>query len=95
MFMAKKSKRRMREEERRADEQMNAEIRQAMNEPWLQQSSGLMMMILLSVAFAAFMIWQLLPSEGLGRSILWGLGSAAALWVIFGIAFGFTKLVRR
>lgn len=93
--MANKSKRRVREAQRRADEQMDAEIRQAMSEPWIQQRSGLVMMALLSVGFAAFMIWQLSPTEGLGRAILWGVGSAAALWVVFGIAFGFNKLVRR
>ncbi len=93
--MANKSKRKMREEQRRADEQMDAEIRQAMSEPWIQQRSGLTMMALLSVGFAAFMIWQLLPTEGLWRSIMWGVGSAVALWVVFGLAFGFNKLVRR
>ncbi|MBK8987224.1 MAG: hypothetical protein IPM39_14280 [Chloroflexi bacterium] len=93
--MANKSKRKQREQQRQADEKMDAEIRQAMSEPWIQQRSGLILMALLSLGFAVFMAWQLYPTEGLGRSLLWGLGSAAALWVIFLLAFGFNKLVRR
>ena len=93
--MANKSKQKEKEAKRLADEQIDAEIRQAMSEPWIQQRSGLIMMVLLSLGFAVFMAWQLYPTEGLGRSLLWGLGSAAALWVIFLLAFGFNKLVRR
>lgn len=93
--MANKSKRKVREEQRQADEKMDAEIRQAMSEPWIQQRSGLMMMALLSLAFAAFMIWQLYPTEGVWRSIMWGLGSAVVLWLIFLLGLGFNKLVRR
>jgi len=93
--MAKKSKRKQKEKQRRADEQMDAEIRKAMSEPWIAKRSGLSMMALLSVAFAAFMIWQLYPTEGTWRAIMWGLGSAVALWLIFLLALGFNKLVRR
>jgi predicted RND superfamily exporter protein len=93
--MANKSKRKQREQQRQADEKIDAEIRQAMSEPWIQQRSGLMMMVLLSVGFAAFMTWQLYPTEGVGRAIMWGLGSAVALWLVFLLAFGFNKLVRR
>ena len=93
--MANKSKRKQREQQRQADEKMDAEIRQAMSEPWIQQRSGLIMMVLLSVGFAAFMTWQLYPTEGVGRAIMWGLGSAVALWLVFLLAFGFNKLVRR
>ena len=93
--MAKKSKRKQKEKQRRADEQMDAEIRKAMSEPWIAKRSGLSMMALLSVAFAAFMIWQLYPTEGTWRAIMWGLGSAVVLWLIFLLALGFNKLVRR
>jgi len=93
--MAKKSKRKQKEKQRRADEQMDEEIRKAMSEPWIAKRSGLSMMALLSVAFAAFMIWQLYPTEGTWRAIMWGLGSAVVLWLIFLLALGFNKLVRR
>ena len=73
----------------------DAEIKKAMEEPWLEQKSGLMMIGMLSAAFAIFMIWQLYPSEGWLSAILWGLGSAAAIWGVFLLAFGFNKLVRR
>lgn len=93
--MANKSKRKQREEQRQANEQVDKEIRQAMSEPWLAQRSGITMMALLSLGFAAFMIWQLYPTEGVGRAIMWGLGSAVALWLIFLLGLGFNKLVRR
>ena len=66
-----------------------------MDAPWIEQKSGIMMIALLSAAFGIFMIWQLIPSEGWWRAILWGLGSAAAIWGVFLLAFGFNKLVRR
>lgn len=64
-------------------------------EPWLSKRAGLTIMILFSVGFAAFVAWQLAPSEGTGRAILWGSGFAVATWVIFGLALAFNTWVRR
>lgn len=93
--MANKSQKRKKKQTKKDSAAQDAEIRKAMDEPWLEQKSGIMMIGLLSVGFAIFMIWQLIPSEGWISAILWGLGSAAAIWIIFLLAFGFNKLVRR
>lgn len=93
--MANKSKKRKQKQTKQDNAAQDAEIKKAMEEPLLEQKSGLLMIGLLSAAFAVFMIWQLVPSEGWVSAILWGLGSAAAIWVVFLLAFGFNKLVRR
>ncbi len=91
--MAKKSK--QSKQKQQANAAQDAEIKKALNGPWLEQKTGLIIIALLSLAFGIFMIWQLIPSEGWGNAILWGLGSAAAIWAVFLLAFGFNKLVRR
>jgi hypothetical protein len=91
--MANKSKKK--KQKKQDDAAQDAEIKKAMDEPWLEQKSGIQLIGMLSVAFAIFMIWQLYPSEGWLNAILWGLGSAAAIWGVFLLAFGFNKLVRR
>lgn len=64
------------------------------NEPWIGKQTGLLAMIILTVGFAIFMTWQLIPSEGFGGALLWGLGFALVLWAIFGLAFAFNSWVR-
>ena len=94
--MANKSKRKQKKHLTKAEEEaQDAEIRKALSEPWIQHRSRLMMMGLLGLGIALFMIWQLYPTEGLGRSIMWGLASATAVWVVFLLSFGFNKMVRR
>lgn len=66
-----------------------------LNEPWLGKRTGLTIMILFTLAFAAFIAWQLEPSLGLWEAILWGLGFGAATWAIFGFALAFNRFVRR
>jgi hypothetical protein len=64
------------------------------NEPWLGQRTGLVAMGILSLALAGFMTWQLIPSEGVLRAILWGLGFAAAIWGVFFLSYLFNTRVR-
>jgi hypothetical protein len=45
----------------------------------------------MSLAFGAFMVWQLYPTEGVGRAIMWGLASTVAVWVIFCSAWALTS----
>lgn len=66
-----------------------------LHQPWLSRRTGLIVMILFTLGFAAFVAWQLAPSEGNGRAILWGLGFAVATWAVFGVALAFNRLVRR
>jgi hypothetical protein len=63
------------------------------NEPWLSQRTGLITITVLSIVLAAFMIWNLYPSEG-AMAILWGLGFGASIWAIFGLSFLFNKFLR-
>ena len=65
------------------------------NEPWLNKRTGLTVVILFSLGFAAFVTWQLAPSMGFGTALLWGLGFGAAFWVVFGLALAFNTWVRR
>lgn len=89
------SKRSKQKRKKTVANKQDAEIAEALSKPWIAKQSGLMMMGALSLVFALFMIWQLYPTEGVGRSILWGLGSAVSLWLIFFLGLGFNKLVRR
>ena len=62
-------------------------------EAWLSKRTGIVVMILLSLGLAAFMTWQLYPSEVSG-AILWGIGFAASIWAVFGLAYLFNVFVR-
>ena len=66
----------------------------AIDEPWLSKSTGLRIMAVVSILLAVYTGWQVYPAGGLGTSILWGLGSAAALWAVFGISYLFNVLIR-
>lgn len=65
-----------------------------LNEPWIKRSSGFQAMGLLSVVLAVFMAWQLYPTEGWGRAILWGIGFGVAIWAIFGASLAFNSWMR-
>lgn len=88
--MAKRKKRRLAQQTKSDREQP---LRS--NEPWLSRRTGLTVMVLFSLAFAAFVVWQLAPSEGAGRAILWGLGFGLGIWAVFGLALAFNTWVRR
>lgn len=64
------------------------------SEPWLSQTTGLRAIGVLSLLLFAFMVWQLWPSEGPLRAILWGLGFAAAIWGVFFLSLAFNRWVR-
>ena len=75
--------------------EMDAEIRAAMNQPWMQMRTGLIVMAVASIAFAVFITWQLVPSEGFWKALGWGLILGAAMWVIFAVGLWFQRWVRR
>jgi hypothetical protein len=86
-FLAKKS-------QRKRKQSSNKDNRNARsNDPWLSKRTGLIVMIILSIALAVYMIWQLYPGEGIA-AIWWGLGFAASVWVVFGIFYLFNIFVR-
>jgi len=43
------------------------------NDPWIGKQTGLLAMVVLTIGFAAFMTWQLIPSEGFGGLFCGGL----------------------
>lgn len=86
--MAKKSQR-----TRKQSEKKDGKPQSQLNDPWLSKRTGLIVMVVISLALAGYIIWQLYPTEGLG-SIWWGLGFAASIWVVFGIFYLFNVFVR-
>lgn len=65
------------------------------SDPWLSKGTGLRGMSVLSLVLAAFIVWQLYPSEGLLGSLLWGLGFGIAIWAVFTLSLAFNNWVRR
>ncbi|MCB8966094.1 MAG: hypothetical protein H6660_04290 [Ardenticatenaceae bacterium] len=87
--MAKKKARQKKEK------QEEVEVKIPLNEPWISRRNGFTTIGLLSLVLAVFMAWQLYPTEGLGRAIMFGLGFAVAIWVIFMVSLSFNTWVRR
>ncbi len=65
------------------------------NEPWLGQRTGFTVIGLMSVGMFIYMVWQLHPTEGWGNALLWGLGFAVGIWVIFGVSLSFNVWLRK
>ncbi|MCA9970817.1 MAG: hypothetical protein KC425_11415 [Anaerolineales bacterium] len=87
--MTKKSKAKRARQKKREPEQPLP-----LTAPWISQNRGMQAMILLSLVLAGFMAWQLHPTEGWGRAILWGLGFGAAIWLVFGASLAFNYWMR-
>lgn len=67
---------------------------QSIDAPWLSKPTGLIVIGVVSAVLAIYTGWQVYPAVGLGMSIVWGLGSAAALWAVFGLSYLFNVLIR-
>ena len=99
--MAKRPPRRRRKKARRRSNERNAQKRKrkdkesATTGPWLSRRTGLFVIGALSLGMAAFTAWQLYPTEGLGGSLLWGIGFGVALWLVFFLSLAFNRWVRR
>ena len=64
------------------------------NDPWIGRRSGLIFMVVLSLALVAFFTYQLEPVLGFWEALLWGFGFGAAIWGVFLLAYSFNKWVR-
>lgn len=62
--------------------------------PWLGKRTGIVVVIVGSILLAAATAWQLAPSLGLGRSLLWGAGFAVAMWIAFLLVLAFNVWIR-
>ena len=67
---------------------------QPIDAPWISRSTGLIVIGVVSVLLAVYTGWQIYPAGGLVTAIEWGLGSAAALWLVFGLSYLFNTLIR-
>jgi len=62
-------------------------------EPWISSRTGLAIIAALSVAIAFFTGKTIYPIQGMMSAVLWGLGSAVGLWVFFGAAYLFNRIL--
>lgn len=60
---------------------------------WLPMKTGLILMGILSVAMVVWVAVQADPAMPLGERILWGLGFAGSIWVIFAVFFIINRYV--
>lgn len=78
-----------------ADRQMEAEIRQAMNQPWIQMKTALVVITITSLAMAGFTAWQYWYSLVWWKAIGLGLIFGAAIWGIFFGMMWINRTIRR
>jgi hypothetical protein len=78
-----------------ADKKTDEEIRAAMNQPWLQMRSGLIIITLLSLAMVIFIAWQYWLSLVWWKAIGLGLLFGGAIWLIFIAGVWFNHFMRR
>ncbi|MCZ7670624.1 MAG: hypothetical protein M5U34_27470 [Chloroflexi bacterium] len=67
----------------------------ALNGPWLEQKTGLIIIALLSLAFWDFYDLAVNPLRGMGKCYFMGLSLCGGNLGCILLAFGFNKLVRR
>jgi hypothetical protein len=63
-------------------------------DPWISGRTGVLIIAVLSVAMAIFMGINIYKMGGIGPAILWGLGSAVVVWILFGALYLFNLLFR-
>lgn len=63
------------------------------NDPWIEKRTGITLIVMVSIALAVFVIWQLYPVIG-PESILWGLGFSGGIWAVFGLSYLFNTRMR-
>ncbi len=60
---------------------------------WLSMRTGLILMGILSVALVTWVTIQADPAIPLGERILWGVGFAVSIWIIFAVFFIINRYV--
>ena len=60
---------------------------------WLSMRTGIILMGIISAGLVAWVTFQADPSLPLGERILWGLGFAASLWIVFAIFYMINRYV--
>ena len=54
-----------------------------LNQPWISMRKAVIVIAITSVLLAALTAWQVAPSEGWLKGILWGLFFGGLIWIIF------------
>jgi hypothetical protein len=77
----------------KSDSPRSSKSGKAIDDPWISKPAGLKIIAAVSIILAVYTGWQIYPAGGLLTSIEWGLGSAAALWLVFGLTYLFNVLI--
>ena len=75
-------------------EKPKTDQQQSMTSPWISMRTGLRVVALASIGMAVLTAWQVIPSMGWGKGILWGLIFGAMLWAVFGLMQLFYRFMR-
>ena len=67
----------------------------AFNDPWISKRSGIIVLIVISVALLIFLGYNFIPALGLFEGLLWTLGFVASIWIVFGGFYAFNKYIRK
>jgi len=76
-------------------EQEAREFQAELSKSWLSMRTGIIIMAIVSIAFAGFVAWNYVESAGLFKAILIGLMFAGILWAIFIGNYYFNRFLRR
>jgi uncharacterized membrane-anchored protein len=60
---------------------------------WLSMKTGLILMGILSAAMVAWVTLQADPAIPIGERILWGLGFAVSIWIVFAVFYVINRYV--
>lgn len=67
----------------------------ALNQPWISMRTGIIVIAVASLAMAVLTAWQVIPSQGWLKGILWGLLFGGLIWAIFFGNVLINKFLRR
>ncbi len=90
--MARSSRRRRRD--RRKKEPTVTEEPRVAQEGWISRQTGLVLNTLISVALGLFIGWQTIPVAGPVVGMLWSLGAALSIWLVFWFMQRITRRMR-
>ncbi len=76
-------------------EQEAREFQTELSKSWLSMRTGIIIMVIVSIAFAGFVAWNYVESAGLFKAIMIGLMFAGILWAIFIGNFYLNRFLRR
>jgi hypothetical protein len=88
IIVAKRSSRKAKKKKRA----VNSNVQE--NQNWLPTRGGLIVLAVVTLLLAGWITVQGMEVNGFGESLLWGLGFAASIWVVFGLVFFVNKFLR-